>query len=209
MGGRDDIGPTLDAVEPEHVVTRFQEVSPAVLRRWQENMRALPSSVFACTDEASSLHAAMRELVSQDGIIAHEAGSAKSVRRPTVITEAPAPLVMPGTVLINSTQSLISAGTERMLVDFGNAYLIPGNSRKKRKWCWRKWPPTAWRPRWTRWLQARRATAAGLCNVGVVAAVGAGVTDLKPGDRVASNGPHADVVQVGRNLCAPVPDGQR
>ncbi|HAM76103.1 MAG TPA: dehydrogenase, partial [Alcanivorax sp.] len=31
------------------------------------------------------------------------------------------PLVTPGTVLINSTQSLISAGTERMLVDFGNA----------------------------------------------------------------------------------------
>lgn len=60
-----DIGLTLDAVEPEHVVTRFQEVSPAVLCRWQENMRALPSSVFACTDEASSLHAAMRELVSQ------------------------------------------------------------------------------------------------------------------------------------------------
>jgi len=60
-----DIGLTLDAVEPEQVVTRFQEVSPAVLRRWQENMRALPSSVFACTDEASSLHEAMRELVSQ------------------------------------------------------------------------------------------------------------------------------------------------
>ena len=39
----------------------------------------------------------------------------------TVITEAPTPLVTPGTVLINSTQSLISAGTERMLVDFGNA----------------------------------------------------------------------------------------
>lgn len=60
-----DIGLTLDAVEPDQVVTRFQEVSPAVLRRWQENMRALPSSVFACTEEASSLHEAMRELVSQ------------------------------------------------------------------------------------------------------------------------------------------------
>ncbi len=60
-----DIGLTLDAVEPDQVVTRFKEVSPAVLRRWQENMRALPSPVFACTDEASSLHEAMRELVSQ------------------------------------------------------------------------------------------------------------------------------------------------
>jgi len=60
-----DIGLTLDAVEPEQAVARFKEVSPAVLRRWQENMRALPPSVFACTEEASSLHEAMRELVSQ------------------------------------------------------------------------------------------------------------------------------------------------
>ena len=47
----------------------------------------------------------------------------------------------------------------------------------------------------------------GYCNVGVVAEVGAGVEGFKVGDRVASNGPHADVVRVAKNLCARIPDG--
>jgi len=44
----------------------------------------------------------------------------------------------------------------------------------------------------------------GYCNAGVVIAVGPGVTELKPGDRVASNGPHAEVVCVPKNLCAKI-----
>jgi len=127
----------------------------------------------------------------------------------TVITEAPAPLVLPGTVLINSTQSLISAGTERMLVDFGNAsYLDKARQQpEKVKMVLEKVATDGLAAT----VDAVRSKLAeplplGYCNVGVVAAVGAGVTDLKPGDRVASNGPHADVVRVGRNLCAPIPD---
>ena len=46
----------------------------------------------------------------------------------------------------------------------------------------------------------------GYCNVGVVAEVGSGVHGLRQGDRVVSNGPHADVVKVPRNLCARIPD---
>jgi len=61
-----DIGLTLDALEPEQVLSRFRDVGPAALRRWEGNMRALSPSVFACTDEASSLHEAMRQLVSQE-----------------------------------------------------------------------------------------------------------------------------------------------
>ena len=47
----------------------------------------------------------------------------------------------------------------------------------------------------------------GYCNVGVVAEVGAGVTGFAMGDRVASNGKHAEAVSVPANLCALVPDG--
>lgn len=47
----------------------------------------------------------------------------------------------------------------------------------------------------------------GYCNVGVVAEVGSGVEGFKVGDRVASNGPHADMVRVSKNLCARIPDG--
>ena len=46
----------------------------------------------------------------------------------------------------------------------------------------------------------------GYCNVGVVSEVGADVEDFKVGDRVVSNGPHADIVKVSKNLCARIPD---
>src|SRR5262249_52087759 len=49
--------------------------------------------------------------------------------------------------------------------------------------------------------------AMGYASAGIVLACGAGVQDFKPGDRVASNGPHAGVVSVPRHLCARVPDG--
>jgi predicted dehydrogenase/threonine dehydrogenase-like Zn-dependent dehydrogenase len=46
----------------------------------------------------------------------------------------------------------------------------------------------------------------GYCNVGVVAELGAGVEGFQVGDRVVSNGPHAEVVRVPKNLCARIPD---
>ncbi len=49
--------------------------------------------------------------------------------------------------------------------------------------------------------------ALGYCNVGVVAEIGDEVSDFQVGDRVVSNGPHADMVKVGQNLCARIPEG--
>jgi predicted dehydrogenase/threonine dehydrogenase-like Zn-dependent dehydrogenase len=46
----------------------------------------------------------------------------------------------------------------------------------------------------------------GYCNAGVVVGVGEGVIGYAIGDRVASNGPHAEVVAVPVNLCAKIPD---
>jgi predicted dehydrogenase/threonine dehydrogenase-like Zn-dependent dehydrogenase len=46
----------------------------------------------------------------------------------------------------------------------------------------------------------------GYCNVGRVAKVGTGKTAFEVGDRVISNGKHAEVVSVPFNLCAKVPD---
>ena len=46
----------------------------------------------------------------------------------------------------------------------------------------------------------------GYCNVGKVIEVGKGVTDFKVGDRVASNGQHAEFVSVPQNLVAHIPD---
>ena len=46
----------------------------------------------------------------------------------------------------------------------------------------------------------------GYCNVGRVEKVGEGVIGFQEGDRVVSNGPHADVVRVPKNLCARIPE---
>lgn len=46
----------------------------------------------------------------------------------------------------------------------------------------------------------------GYCNVGRVASVGSGVSGFKIGDRVISNGKHAEAVSVPINLCARVPE---
>ena len=47
----------------------------------------------------------------------------------------------------------------------------------------------------------------GYSNVGVVLNVGEGVTGFQIGDRVISNGKHAEVVCVPKNLCAKIPEG--
>ncbi|OYY02493.1 MAG: dehydrogenase [Sphingobacteriia bacterium 35-40-5] len=46
----------------------------------------------------------------------------------------------------------------------------------------------------------------GYCNVGRVVSIGEGVTDFKVGDRVASNGNHAEFVCVPQNLVALIPE---
>lgn len=128
----------------------------------------------------------------------------------TAIVQAPAPSAGAGAVLIRTTTSLISAGTERMLVGFGKASML-AKARQQ--------------PERVKEVMAKVRTDGllttvetvrsklgqpiplGYCNVGEVIAVGAGVDEFHVGDRVVSNGSHADIVRVPRNLCAKIPDG--
>ena len=125
----------------------------------------------------------------------------------TELVEAPAPQPRPGSLLIDTTVSLISTGTERMLVDFGKSSLI-AKARSQ--------------PEKVRQVLDKIATDGlistvdavrsklgqpiplGYCNVGVVRA--AETEGFCVGDRVVSNGPHADVVSVPKNLCARIPN---
>lgn len=125
------------------------------------------------------------------------------------IIQAPAPGADPGTLLISTTTSLISAGTERMLVDFGKAsYLAKAQQQpEKVKMVLKKIKTDGLFTT----LDAVRSKLAqplalGYCNVGVVTGIGKGIEGFKPGDRVVSNGPHADIVKVKKNLCARIPD---
>ena len=127
----------------------------------------------------------------------------------TAVVDAPAPKALPGTVVIRTTRSLISAGTERMLVGFGKASMLQKAKQQpdKVKQVLAKVKTDGL----VSTIDAVRSKLdqpipLGYCNVGEVIEVGAGVFDFAVGDRVASNGPHADIVRVSRLLCARVPD---
>lgn len=127
----------------------------------------------------------------------------------TILEEVPAPQVKSGSVLIKTTRTLVSLGTERMLVEFGKANFIEKARQQpdKVKMVLDKMKTDGIMPT----LEAvfnklGTPLPLGYCNVGKVIAVGKGVTDFKVGDRVASNGNHAEFVSVPQNLVAHIPE---
>lgn len=127
----------------------------------------------------------------------------------TELAEVPCPQAKSGQLLIRTRASLVSAGTERMLVEFGKANLFDKARQQPDKvgMVLDKVKTDGLMPT----LDAVRNKLGqplpmGYCNAGVVMEVGAGVTGFSVGDRVASNGKHAEVVCVPKNLCAKVPE---
>lgn len=124
------------------------------------------------------------------------------------IADLPSPKCSRGKVLIHTRASLISAGTERMLVEFGkaNMWQKARSQPEKVKQVLEKFQTDGLLPTVEAVLRKLdQPLPLGYSNAGVVVEVGAGVTDLKPGDRVASNGHHAELIAVPRNLCAKIP----
>ena len=127
----------------------------------------------------------------------------------TSLADVPVPSCSSTGLLIQSSASLISIGTEKMLVEFGKANFL----QKARQ-----------QPEKVKMVVEKVATdglsvtvdavkskldqplALGYCNVGRVLEVGSGVSNFIEGDRVVSNGSHASIVSVSRNLAAKVPD---
>ncbi len=121
----------------------------------------------------------------------------------------PCPAVSPHNLLVRTSRTLVSSGTERMLLQFGKA----GWAEKARQ-----------QPDKVRLVLDRIRTDGliptietvlskldqplplGYCNVGRVVAVGSAIHEFAVGDRVLSNGRHAEVVSVPARLCARVPD---
>ncbi|HEY3406223.1 MAG TPA: bi-domain-containing oxidoreductase [Ohtaekwangia sp.] len=127
----------------------------------------------------------------------------------TSLEEIPVPVVTKGALLIRTTHSLVSLGTEKMLVEFGKANLIQKARQQpdKVKMVLDKIRTEGLLPT----LEAvfnklEQPLPLGYCNAGVVVEVGAGVSGFSVGDRVASNGPHAEYVCVPQNLVARIPD---
>jgi predicted dehydrogenase len=127
----------------------------------------------------------------------------------TELAEVPAPRASSRGLLIRTTRSLISAGTERMLVDFGRAGWVDKARQQPEKV--RQVLDKIGTDGLLPTLDAVRSKLdqplpLGYCNVGVVLEIGGAVRGFSVGDRVVSNGAHAEVVAAPRNLCARIPD---
>jgi predicted dehydrogenase/threonine dehydrogenase-like Zn-dependent dehydrogenase len=127
----------------------------------------------------------------------------------TELTEVPCPQLSAGQLLIRTSRSLISVGTERMLVDFGKANLIEKARQQpdKVRMVLNKIKTDGLMPTVAAVLnKLDQPLPLGYCNVGQVMGGGRGTEGFAVGDRIASNGKHAEVVSVPVNLCARIPD---
>jgi predicted dehydrogenase/threonine dehydrogenase-like Zn-dependent dehydrogenase len=127
----------------------------------------------------------------------------------TSLVDVPVPKAGSGKILIRTTRSLVSVGTERMLVNFGRSNLISKAKQQPERvrQVFEKITSDGLLPT----IQSVRQRLdeplpLGYCNVGRVVEIGNGVYGYAIGDRVASNGFHAEYVSVPVNLATKIPD---
>ena len=125
------------------------------------------------------------------------------------LAEVPVPALKAGHLLIKSRCSLISSGTEKMLVSFAKSGLL-GKAKQqpeKVKQVFDKIKTDGLLPTLhSVFSRLDEPLPLGYCNCGTIVEVGKGIEGFAVGDRVVSNGPHAEYVCVPKNLCAKVPN---
>lgn len=131
----------------------------------------------------------------------------------TVVEEVPVPVVRKNTALVKTSTSLVSAGTERMLVDFAEKNLI--GKAASRPDLVRQVISKAEREGILPTLEAAfnkldQPMPLGYSSAGTIVEVGSGMGEFKPGDRVACAGGgyavHAEYALVPLNLITLLPD---
>lgn len=130
------------------------------------------------------------------------------------VREVPAPALKAGGLLVATTVSLLSAGTEKAMTDLAKASLA--GKALARPDLVRQVIDKAKREGIVSTLEKVRSkldnpVALGYSCAGRVVEVGAGVDGFKPGDRVACAGAgyatHAELNSIPQNLTVPIPDG--
>jgi predicted dehydrogenase len=121
----------------------------------------------------------------------------------------PSPRARRGGVLVETAATLVSAGTERMLLEFGKGNLVEKALQQPHRV--KEVLAKARAEGVLETLQSVRSKLdqpipLGYCNAGLIVEVGPGSRGFSIGDRVVSNGPHAEVVAVPQTLCAKIPD---
>src|SRR4030042_1701857 len=131
----------------------------------------------------------------------------------TEVVEVPIPQVQPGMALVRTRSSVVSAGTERMLVEFAGKSL--GGKAPSRPDLVRQLVDKARREGVLSTVEAAfnrldQPMSLGYSSAGVIEEVGEGVQGFKVGDRVACAGGgyavHAEYALVPHNLLASLPD---
>jgi len=131
----------------------------------------------------------------------------------TVVENVPVPVVRRGTVLVQTATSLVSAGTERMVVDFAGKNLI--GKATARPDLVRQVISKAMREGVIPTIEAAfnkldQPMPLGYSSAGTIIEVGEDIVDFKPGDRVACAGGgyavHAEYAIVPVNLLARLPE---
>ncbi len=131
----------------------------------------------------------------------------------TLVAEIPIPTPQAGEALVRNAASLVSAGTERMLVSFAEKSLL-GKARSRPDLV-RQVMDKARREGILTTLDAAfnrldQPMALGYSSAGTIVALGEGVEGFRVGQRVACAGGgyavHAEYVTVPQNLLAPLPD---
>jgi predicted dehydrogenase len=132
----------------------------------------------------------------------------------TRVVEVPIPTPQPGMILVRTAASLVSAGTERMVVEFAEKSLI-GKVRSRPDLA-KQVIDKARREGVASTIEAAfnrldQPTPLGYSSAGTVVAVGEGVRSFRAGQRVACAGGgyavHAEYAVVPVNLTVPLPDG--
>lgn len=126
----------------------------------------------------------------------------------TMLEDIPVPVVIPGHILVKTHCSLVSSGTERMLVEFSKAGIL-AKARKQPERVQQvldKMRTEGILPTLSNiFRRLDEPLPLGYCNAGEVVAVGPDVDAFKVGDRVISNGPHAEYALVPEQLAAKMP----
>lgn len=129
------------------------------------------------------------------------------------IVEVPIPAIKPGHILVRNHASVVSAGTERMVVEFAEKNLLM--KAKSRPDLVKQVLGKAQREGILPTIQSAMnrldtPMALGYSSAGEVISVGEDVPDIKPGDRVACAGSgfasHAEYVLIPKNLFAKIPE---
>lgn len=126
----------------------------------------------------------------------------------TVLAEVPSPGPSSNSLTIKTSKSLISLGTEKMLIQFGRSGLIAkarAQPDKVKQVIQKIKTDGLWATVDAVKSKLDTPIQLGYCNVGKVAALPSN-SRFSVGDRVVSNGPHAEFVSVGENLVAKIPD---